>query len=134
MKFVVAPIYTLIVAAMLFYILREIRFLIRTRACRTFVSGTVTGLTEHRARYGSQFAPTVNYRFGADNYTVQIHHYYSYSQYRIGDEIPLRIDEQRPHLAILDRERGASLLQLAFSSIMLLLMLVLAIGTLQKLF
>ena len=113
----------------LFWIVREILFLIRTRSCHLELTGTVSSLAEKkRLRWGSLFSPVLEYTREGIQYSVQILHRYAYADFRVGDKVQILVDEACPERAILVNERKKALSNTFWYSLLLLAIAVLFAG------
>ena len=113
----------------LFWIVREILFLLRTRSCHLELTGTVSSLVEKkRLRWGSLFSPVAKFSVEGTEYSAQIFHYFAYSEFRVGDEIELLAEEAHPERAILVGERKKAVAHIFWYSLLLLAIAVLFAG------
>lgn len=86
----------------------QLRLLHRAKCCSVTIQGTVITLEEVTigiyGRYGSMFKPRIRYEYGGDIFEITAAFPHRYSDYRVGEEISIRVNPDFPEEAMLPAE------------------------------
>ena len=114
----------------LFQMIREIRFLLRSRRCTAPVPAEVYNLYEkRRGRHGSRFTVIVRYEYNGSRYTAESAHSYHYNDFGMGQTLEIAVDPDLPDNMILSEERRCAWRGIAGAAAVIVLFIFLSVYT-----